>query len=118
MSTRPEPSRASIERDAAAGASAERSWLCGCGETIRSTGPGLVVCTRCRLVHRETPAGRIIDVAATRAALLEAAAACAGPDWGLAALVWDRHPDAQSVANYRRLGQAETGVASLRGRGR
>lgn len=116
-SPRSERSGSSIDGDRADAAGAERTGSCGCGATMRSSEPGPVVCSRCGLVYRLTPHGLTIDATATRSALFEASAVCAGSDWDLASIVWDRQPDVQSVANYRRLALAETGVASLRGRG-
>ena len=85
-----------------------------CRGTLAPIDPAGAVCPACGLVVDVGGTYPVADAEGTRRELLAAAAACAGSDWSLSALLFGRTPtDAPHVERYQRLARAETGVATL-----
>ena len=85
-----------------------------CRGTLAPVHPAGAVCPACGLVVDVGGAHPVADADGTRRELAAAAAACAGSDWSLSAVLFGRTPtDASHVERYRRLARAETGVATL-----
>ena len=85
-----------------------------CGPVVPTETAELDVCSLCGVVYRSDGQFSVVDPVATRDALFRAAEACAGPNWSLQALAFDRYLlGAIGTERLARLGLAEAGVASL-----